>query len=231
MLRGAAPLGCPVFSIRHNRGIAVFVLKCTQLCGVNLMFRSQALRIYEFSDRVMPRFRGWLFHFLFGLPFRRIGRQLTIRGGRAISIGEFVSVGDGCWIEAVVSYRGHAYSPRLTIGNHVSISNWSHISCAKEINLGDGCLIGSKVFIGDHSHGSPWTGGGEVPVFPGHMPLADFESIDIGAGTWICDGAIILAGTRIAPGSIIGANSVVRLQEERAALIAGAPARVLKFLK
>jgi acetyltransferase-like isoleucine patch superfamily enzyme len=176
--------------------------------------------------------RGAAFRLLFGLPFRRVGRQLTVHGGRAIEVGSFVSVGDGCWIEAVVQYRGQKYSPRLVIGDHVSMSNWTHISCAKEIVLGEGCLIGSKVFIGDHSHGSfrADDGGGIGIGFPGDMPLSDFDSIEIGAGTWICDGAAILAGTRVAAGSVIGANSVVKLREERAALIAGAPAKVLRYL-
>jgi acetyltransferase-like isoleucine patch superfamily enzyme len=62
------------------------------------------------------------------------------------------------------------------------------------------------------------------------MPLENFDSIDIGAGTWICDGAVILAGTSVGAGSIIGANSVVKLRETRPALIAGAPAKVLRYL-
>ena len=61
------------------------------------------------------------------------------------------------------------------------------------------------------------------------MPLADLDSIEVGAGTWICDGAVILEETKIAAGSVIGANSVVRLREDRAALIAGTPAKVLRY--
>ena len=145
-------------------------------------------------------------------------------------LGNSVTVGDGCWIEAVVRYGGQLYSPRLVIGDRVAMSNWSHISCAKEIILGEGCLIGSKVFIGDHSHGRAGTDGAGNMTIPSDMPLKDFDSIELGAGTWVCDGAVILAGTKVGPGSVIGANSVVRLKEERAALIAGAPARVVRYL-
>jgi acetyltransferase-like isoleucine patch superfamily enzyme len=194
------------------------------------MFRPIFLRWFELGERVAPRIRGMIFGLLFGLPFRRVGRQLTLQGGRAIVLGNSVTVGDGCWIEAVVQYRGQSYSPRLVIGDRVSMSNWSHISCAKEIVLGEGCLIGSKVFIGDHSHGSFHLDGGSNMSIPRDMPLVDFDSIEIGAGTWVCDGAVILAGTKVGPGSVIGANSVVKLREERAALIAGAPAKVLRYL-
>jgi acetyltransferase-like isoleucine patch superfamily enzyme len=194
------------------------------------MLRSLLLRIYELVERTIPRLRGSLFHLLFGLSFRRIGRHLKLHGGRAISVGKFVSVGDGCWIEAVLGYAGCAHSPRLIIGDHVSISNWTHISCAKEIKLGEGCLIGSKVYIGDHNHGSLRAGSVKGVRFPADMPLADLERIEIGAGSWICDGAVILPGTQIAAGSVIGANSVVNLREERPALIGGIPARVLRYL-
>lgn len=189
------------------------------------------LNCFEWTERQYPRIRGACFRLLFGLPFRRIGRHLTIHGGRAMSIGSCVSVGDGCWIEAVVSYRGQKYSPRLTIGNHVSMSNWTHISCAWQITLGDGCMLGSKVYIGDHSHGSVWGDDGRNLGFPAHLPLQDFGPIDIGAGTWIGDGAVILAGTTLGAGSVVGANSVVKLQESRPAVIAGAPARVVRYLK
>ena len=195
--------------------------------GENL--RHLLLNWFEWSERLAPRIRGVAFRALFGLPFRRVGRQLTVHGGRAIEIGNHVSVGDGCWIEAVIKYQGRTYSPRLVIGAHVSVSNWSHISCAKQIVLGDGCLVGSKVYIGDHSHGSVWTEESGTGGFPGNMPLADLDSIEVGAGTWICDGAVILGGTKIAAGSVIGANSVVRLREDRAALIAGTPAKVLRY--
>ena len=194
------------------------------------MLRSLLLSCLELSERVVPRLRGMAFRLLFGLPFRRVGRQLRILGARSILIGQSVSVGDGCWIEAVLKYQNEAYTPRLIIGDSVSMSNWTHISCAKEIILGNGCLIGSKVFIGDHSHGRSQADIRGNPTYPGDMPLVNFDSIEIGAGTWIGDGAVILAGTKIGPGSVIGANSVVRLREERAALIAGAPAKVVRYM-
>ena len=65
---------------------------------------------------------------------------------------------------------------------------------------------------------------------PAKRPLGDIAEIDIGKNSWICDGAVILAGTRLASHSIVGANSVVRLQTDRAALIGGIPAKVIKYL-
>jgi acetyltransferase-like isoleucine patch superfamily enzyme len=135
----------------------------------------------------------------------------------------------------VEEYQGLKYQPRLIIGSSVSISNWTHLSCASRMMIGDGCLIGSKVYIGDHNHGMPGPGPADGPPgktrFPGDMPLVDLDEVEIGRGTWVGDGAVILGGCSIAPCSIIGANSVVmKVREQRAALIAGVPARVVKYL-
>jgi acetyltransferase-like isoleucine patch superfamily enzyme len=161
----------------------------------------------------------------------RVGRNLKLRGRRGFSFGKGVSIGDACWIEAILIYKGTAYSPKLTIGNHVSISDWTHISCAKSVSIGDGCLIGSKVYIGDHSHGTTHDARADRKRFPANKPLSDLGEIVIGEGTWICDGAVILAGARIAPYSVVGANSVVKLREDRTAIIGGIPARVLRYLQ
>jgi acetyltransferase-like isoleucine patch superfamily enzyme len=147
-----------------------------------------------------------------------------------MSLGRSIAVGNDCWIEAITLYKGHGYKPRLRIGDHVAISDWTHISVACDVDIGEGCLIGSNVYIGDHSHGSLRDAAAQVNTFPADRPLGDLASISIGAGSWICDGAVILAGTRIAPHSVVGANSVVRVSETRPAVIVGAPARVSRYL-
>jgi acetyltransferase-like isoleucine patch superfamily enzyme len=194
------------------------------------MLKSLLLDGHELLGKALPFLRGGAYRLVLGLPFRRVGRHLKLRGARALSIGKSVSVGDACWIEAIFNYKGFAYSPQLTIGDHVSISDWTHISCAKEITIGTGCLIGSKVYIGDNSHGSMNSSVAEKMLFPADRPLGNLDAIRIGTGSWICDGVVVLAGTHIAPGSIVGANSVVRLQEQRPAVIVGTPAKVLRYL-
>lgn len=194
------------------------------------MVRSYFLAGWEFAGKAVPVARGAFYRCILGLSFRRVGRNLKIRGGRNISLGQSVAVGNDCWIEAVTSYKGHRYEPSLSIGSQVAISDWTHISAACAIAIGDGCLIGSKVYIGDHSHGSLRSEGLDLGVFPAERPLGDLEAVSIGAASWIGDGAVILAGTHIAPGSVVGANSVVRLKESRPALIAGVPARVVRYL-
>ena len=117
----------------------------------------------------------------------------------------------------------------LNIGDNVALSDLSHISCVSDISIGANCLIGSKVYIGDHNHGSLSNQHEVLNIPPAHRCLGDIKSIFIGENSWICDGVVILAGTRLAAGTVVGANSVVRLSVERPALIAGVPARVIKY--
>jgi acetyltransferase-like isoleucine patch superfamily enzyme len=161
----------------------------------------------------------------------RVGRLSKFRGIEHMRVGANLRVGDFCWIEAVAAYGGVGHAPDLVIGDDVAISDLTHISCVHSIFVGDGCLLGSKIYIGDHSHGraSSLTAG-ELAKPPALRALDDLAPIHIGARCWIGDGAVILAGTRLAAGSIIGANSVVKLQCDRPALIAGMPAQVVRYL-
>jgi acetyltransferase-like isoleucine patch superfamily enzyme len=180
--------------------------------------------------KVVPRVRSMVVYLRTGIKFRRVGRHVKVYGSRRITVGCQVAVGDYCWIEAVTSYAGRRYTPRLIIGDRVALSDLTHVSCLEHIRIGDDCLLGSKIYIGDHSHGSMSNLEEIRNVAPARRPLGDAAEIVIGEKTWIGDGAVILAGTRIGGSSIVGANSVVRLREERAALIAGAPARVIRYL-
>jgi acetyltransferase-like isoleucine patch superfamily enzyme len=186
------------------------------------------LKGWEFFGKTAPIVRALFYRAALGLPFRRVGSNLKIRGGSQLSLGKSVAVGNGCWLEAVTQYKGHRYEPTLRIGNHVSISDWTHISAAHAIDVGDGCLIGSKVYIGDHTHGQ--TGAIAPDTIPADRPLENLAAVRIGPRTWIGDGAVILAGTRIAADSIVGANSVVRIQVDRSAVIAGVPGKVVRYL-
>ena len=187
------------------------------------------LPLSRFLRRALPRLRPYWFHCLTGLRFFRMGRMNKIYGVENIHLGEKVAIGDFCWLEAVDRYGSQSFSPRLELRDGTSLSDAVHISVVSRIVIGENCLLGSRIYIGDHSHGTGRPDAAALALPPGQRPLANIDAIIIGANCWICDGAVILAGSRIHPGSIIAANAVVRLQTDQAALIAGNPAQVIHY--
>ncbi len=171
--------------------------------------------------------RAFFFRFA-GANFQLIGRSLKFRGGHFIVLGKNIVVGDFCWFEAVSRYKGQEFKPKICIGDSVAFSDAVHISCIGNITIGEGCLFGSRIYVGDHSHGALTDYSMRAP--PATRKLLDQEDIYIGANSWICDGAVILAGTILAEGCVVGANSVVKgLHVDSPALIAGVPAKVIHY--
>jgi len=116
------------------------------------------------------------------------------------------------------------------MGDKVMMSNNVHISFVSEMKIGNHVLFGSNIYVGDHSHGSTKPDRFKPEVPPSLRPLDDISPISIGDNTWICDGAIILAGTTIGNGCVIGAQALVKGVFPENCLIAGNPAKVIKRL-
>ena len=178
-----------------------------------------------------PRWRAWWVRTFLGLNVGKVGVHVKFRGLAHCRFGANFRVGDFCWIEAVTGYAGRRYEPDLRIGRDVAISDLTHISCVLQVIVGDGCLLGSKVYIGDHSHG-PTAGltPALLAIRPALRELDGARPIHLGDRCWVGDGAVILGGTMLCAGSIVAANSVVRLVCDRPALVAGAPARLVRYL-
>lgn len=183
----------------------------------------------HFISLVISALRGQFLSIFYQKKIKRAGRFLKFFHSRYYNIGEGFCVGDYCWLEAVKSYRGLDYQPSVVIGENVKLSDNVHISAVHSIRIGSGVLIGSNVYIGDHSHGATKN----VPdimlsIPPAERYLADLDEITIGSNVWIGNGAVILAGSHISDGSIVGANTVVKGKFMSRAIIAGIPAKEVR---
>jgi virginiamycin A acetyltransferase len=123
-----------------------------------------------------------------------------------------------CSRECTVSFGAIFSTPNCEIGRHVYIGAYSIIS---DSVIEDDALIGSRVHIisGKHAHSYPsldlpirLQGGIRVPV-------------RIGQGSWVGDGAILMAD--VGCGCVIGAGSVVTREVADLSIAAGNPARVI----
>ncbi|HHP5403593.1 TPA: DapH/DapD/GlmU-related protein [Aeromonas veronii] len=179
---------------------------------------------------ISGRVKGAFLSTLFGRSFSFVGRNLKYVGIKYINQEAPLSVGDNTWIEAVCKYREASFKPSLSFGSKVMLSNNVHISCVHSIIIDDGVLIGSNVYVGDHSHGSLAHGKIDIAIPPYKRNLDDITGIYIGKNTWIGDGAVILAGSYICDGCVVGANAVVKGEFRVPCVIAGVPAKAVKLL-
>jgi acetyltransferase-like isoleucine patch superfamily enzyme len=159
---------------------------------------------------------------LWGLPFVQLARKSVVTIGAnftACSTSSHNSIG----VFQRVTLKTNARNARLIIGHHVGISGCS-IAAAERIEIGNYVLIGSGCLITDsdaHSldplerrrNGSFKT-----------APVIIEDDVFIGARS------VVLKGTRVGRGSVIGAGSVVSKDIPPYVIAAGNPCKVLRVL-
>jgi len=110
----------------------------------------------------------------------------------------------------------------IAVGSHVRINTGTLVAACSRVEIGDDCLIGEYVSIRDANHGT-------APDSFMRLQQQETAPISIGKDVWICRGSVILKGVTIGDGAVVGANSVVTHDVPPGAVVAGAPARVVKF--
>ena len=110
--------------------------------------------------------------------------------------------------------------------------NGVSITAYKKVIIGENCQIASNTFIADTDFHpiSPIERLKQVKGEKYSFDSVNKKGIVIGDNVWICWGAIILKGTKIGNNSIVGAGSVVKGNFPENVVIAGNPARIVKYL-
>jgi acetyltransferase-like isoleucine patch superfamily enzyme len=96
------------------------------------------------------------------------------------------------------------------------------ICCAGRIEIGDDVQIGEYCSIRDSTHSY------EISGKPMKYNPDIILSVTIGNDVWIGRGCMIMPGSVIEDGVVVGANSVVRGVLKRDSIYAGSPARFIK---
>lgn len=133
-----------------------------------------------------------------------------------------VTIGEDSKVCGHVRFFG---AGKVSIGSQVWIGPATefHTSIGGDIAIGDRCDIapGVAFVTGSHDMGDAHRRAGRDIAHP----------IAVGAGSWIGARAMLLGGTRVAQGTMIAAGSLVLDKPwPENALLAGAPARVLRQL-
>ena len=173
---------------------------------------------------------------LFKRYFKAFGKGSEIKPSFLHLIGpEYISIGENCYIGSRVqltawdsSYIGGTYKPEIVIGDGVSIGDESQVTAINKIVIGKGVLTGKKVLITDNSHGE--VSREQMDIVPLKRQVVSKGSVIIGDNVWIGEKATIVANVKIGKGSIIAANSVVTKDVPSYTVVAGCPAKIVKYL-
>ena len=144
-------------------------------------------------------FRGYVYSWLF--------RNLRVK---RLSIGQ----------------SSHIWFPwNIYIGHHSHIGRNSQISCIKEGDI----VIGHNVMISVYTMITATAHVFSDTSLPMQLQGLTSEKIIIEDDVWIGSKAIILPGVKVARGSIVAAAAVVTKDVPPFAIVAGNPARLIKY--
>lgn len=183
----------------------------------------QLFRIFKYKVRSI------LCKMKYGRKFKNFGRgSMLIKpdriiGMECISIRGGVSILHHMWMEAVKSYGGKKFSPRIEIGERTSIGQNFHATAAGELIIGKNVTISGNVFAAACAH--------EYLAKDVHILRQNLlaEKTVIGDGSFIGFGACIMPGARLGKQNIAGSNCVVLKGEyPDYCVLAGVPARIVK---
>lgn len=166
------------------------------------------------------------------LRFRAIGTgtrlafpQGTVFGEPWIELGAHCVIGEQVTLTAgMMPHLDLGPDTVLTLGDGVVLGRGSHVIADTTVTIGPDTYCGPYVYITstNHSYDDP------------HQPVGKqwprMEPVAIGPGCWIGTGAVILPGARLGRNVVVAAGAVVRGEVPDHAVVAGAPARVVRKL-
>ena len=150
---------------------------------------------------------------------RIVRRPVYIRGRKSIAGAVGLTTGRFCRFDL------DGEKKTLFIGDNCEFGDNTHIVALNKVEIGDDVLIASKAFISDCSHGSYCTNNAVLSDKPSTKPndrKLDYGSVRIGNNVWIGENAVILKGSDIGDGCVIGANAVITKSIPPGSIVIGA---------
>ncbi len=136
-----------------------------------------------------------------------------------------ILIGCNCNLEHDVYLKvsgGYDEQVSIRIGDGTFIGSGCELNALSLIDIGPSCLIASGTRFIDHDHG---TGRG-LSIKEQPELSAD---IKVGADVWFGVNCVILKGVTIGEGAIVAAGSVVTKPVPAYAIVAGVPARLIRY--
>jgi galactoside O-acetyltransferase len=158
---------------------------------------------------------------IFAAATESTGQGLQVGSGVNFKHLDTFTIGDGVFIGAQAFLQGR-FDGRCVIGRNVWIGPGSYFD-ARDLVLEDyvGWGPGAKVLGSAHT-GEP----SDVPIVQTDLVI---RPVRVGAWADIGVNAVILPGVTIGKGAMVGAGAVVREHVPDFAVVAGVPARIIRF--
>lgn len=146
----------------------------------------------------------------------------TVRNSR---LGAFVEIGEGANIlESVMG--DYSYTARYADIAYSMLGKFVNVAAFTRLNPGEHPYHRASLHHFMYRSSYFW------PEEPDEQAVFDWRRsrpVRVGHDTWIGHGAIIMKGVTIGNGAIVGAQSVVTKDVPPYAVVAGAPARLIKW--
>lgn len=154
--------------------------------------------------------------------FEALGENVIFEFGALVFHPENVSIGSNVYVGHYAILKGY-FKNKLRIGNDVWIGQQVFMHAAGGITIGNDVGIGPGVRVTSARHVDQ---GRDTPL---SSSILEFASVTIEDGCNIGVGATILPGVRIGQGAQVGAGAVVVDDVAELAVVAGVPARFLRW--
>ena len=128
--------------------------------------------------------------------------------------GENIEIQTGSRVDASSEVGGNSY-----------IGCYCYISCAK---IGRYVSIANNVSIGQGEHLLDRASTSSV-FYKDPWSILTADDCEIGSDVWIGVDAVVLRGVKVGVGAVIAANAVVTKDVPDFAVVAGVPARIIKY--
>lgn len=123
----------------------------------------------------------------------------------------------------------HSYARLMTYGGSITMGDYCSVNPYSILYGHGGLEIGSMVRIAAHVVIVPGSHGVERVDIPIMQQKSTNKKVVIEDNVWIGAGAKILGGVTIHTGAVVGANAVVNRDVPANAIVAGVPAKVIRF--
>ncbi|MBY8878290.1 acyltransferase [Actinacidiphila acidipaludis] len=149
--------------------------------------------------------------------------QGTIFGEPWIRLGDHCIIGEQVTLTAgMMPGLDLGSDPILRLGDGVVLGRGSHVVASAAVVFGDDVYCGPYVYVTSDNHSYDDTAQPVGKQWPRTSP------VEIGGGSWLGSGCVILPGARLGRNVVVAAGAVVRGEVPDFAVVAGAPAKVVR---